>query len=55
MTGPILRVNLEETMCVVMKRNSALPEMAYLYFTVVNMLVYVNITNKTHLENHNLF
>ena len=42
MAEPILRMNLEESMSVIMKRNTVLSGKAYLYITV-NLLVYLDI------------
>ena len=35
--------------------NTVLPGIAYWYYTAVNMPVYLDRTNKTHLENDYLF
>ena len=55
MTVPILRSNLEESVCVIKKCNTVLPGMAYWYYTTMDMSVYLDITNKTYLKNDNLF
>ena len=56
LTEPIFHVISEESMCaVIMKCNTAVPGKAYCYYSTLNMLVYLNITNKTYFENANLF
>ena len=47
----ILRVNSEKSAVVIMKCNAVLPGKVYRYYTTANMLVHLNITNKTDLEN----
>ena len=50
MTVPILRVNLGERMCVIMKCNTVLPGIAN--YTTGN--TYLDVTNKTYFENDKL-
>ena len=55
MNEPILRVNLEESMCVTMNCKTVLPRMAIWYYIIANMVAYLDITNKTYLKNDNFF
>ena len=50
MAKPILRVNSEESTSVVMKRSTVLPGKAHWYYITVNMLVYLDNTNKRILR-----
>ena len=53
MAEPILQMNLEESICVIMKCNTVLPGKTIRCITVY-LLVYLNKTDKTCLENANL-
>ena len=52
---PNLRVNLEESMCVIMKGSKVSSGKAYWYYTTVDMLVYLEITNQMYLGKASLF
>ena len=43
-------VNLEESMCVIMKRNTVLSGMAYGYYATIDMLVSLHTTTKRILR-----